>query len=207
MKKIAFIFLGLILTSIPLINAQETEISKINSKYINIAFSASSMKQAGNKSVKSKGGASITVGNTYFIKPVSVGNLLRFGIDASWIDFNYDYYNVQYHNTSMVYDQIEAAVQFGPSLTLTPTDLVRSSVYFRYAPTLSLLLGNDNTEVAYGSYFVGGINASYKFLGIGVESRFGTSKYLPLTLVGTIIESDRIKTKLNGFRIYLTINF
>lgn len=207
MKKLVIILVGVILTSIPLMHAQGNGISKINSRYVNFAFSASSMKQDGSKSLKSKGGASITLGNTYFIKPVSVGNVLRFGIDASWIDFNYDYFNVQDHSVSMVYDQIEAAVQVGPSITLTPTDLVRMSGYFRYAPTLSLLFGNGNKEVAYGSYCVGGINVSYKFLGIGVESRFGTAKYRPLALVGTVIERDRVKTKLNGYRIYLTINF
>lgn len=207
MKRLIFILFGIILSSTHLMTAQDNETPKINSKYINFAFSASSMKQADNPNVKSKGGASITFGNTYFIKPVSVGNVLRFGIDATWIDLNYDYYNVQYRNTSMVYDQIEAGVQVGPSLTLTPTDLIRMSAYFRYAPTLSILLGNDHTEVAYGSYCVGGINASYKFLGIGVESRFGTSKYRPLKLVGSIVEGDPIKTKLNGYRIYLTINF
>ena len=207
MKRFVVILLGAVLLACTTSLRAQDELPEINSKYVNVAFSASSMKQPGNKSVKSKGGASITVGNTYFIKPATIGNALRFGIDASWIDFNYDYFNVQYHNVSMVYDQIGAAVQVGPSLTLTPTDLIRMSGYFRYAPTLSLLLGNGHTEVSYGSYFVGGINASYKFFGIGVESRFGWATYRPLELVGTVIERDRVKTKLNGYRIYFTINF
>lgn len=208
MKRLVSILVAVFLAFSTLMHAQDNENLKINSKYINFAFSASSMKQGGNKSVKSKGGASITLGNTYFIKPISIGNVLRFGIDASWIDLNYDYFKVERdHSASMVYDQIEVAVQVGPSLTLTPTDLIRMSGYFRYAPTLSFLLGNNHKEVSYGSYFVGGINVSYKFLGIGVESRFGTAEYRPLELVGTIIERDRVKTNLNGYRIYLTINF
>lgn len=112
-------------------------------------------------------------------------------------------------NSSSQY-KMEAAMLFGPSITINPVDKLMIQAYFRYAPTYSMLLDEDlNYYGSYASFFNAGVALSYKMIGLGVESRWGTSTYSQEVYNEQIddYEYRDMKWRTKGVRLYLSFRF
>lgn len=226
MKKAWILFLlGLLITT----QAAAQEVPSLRKKYINLGFSNLEMKQDGFPTLKSNFGGSFTVGRTYFVHKKPVAGMLRFGIDATWVDLNYTNYKIEYrYNEQQSYDyeygdeeesntasfhQAEIGVQVGPSVTLSPIAKLNVHTYLRYAPSFSALYANDAFRGGFASYFVGGGAVSYGVIGVGVEARFGSCKYS--TFGGGDEDSEyedegsknAPKSKFSGMRVYVSFRF
>lgn len=179
--------------------------------------------------LKSDIGVNFTKGTTYFLhKPIA--HRLRFGIDAVWTDINYSNYKVTYidpeypeypEKTTM--HEVEIGVQVGPSVNFNIHRNSELHAYFRYAPSFSGFYNGDEFQAGFGNFFVGGASVSWKFIGAGIEARFGSSKYKQYLSLGdfgyddyedTYVEeqeeesgSDKVKTKFHGCRAYITFRF
>lgn len=205
MKKI--ILLAALIVSSVCSYAQETD-KEWRKKFINLSFTNATMSQDNVQDLKSNYGLAFTVGRTYYLhKPI--GDMLRFGIDATWFDINYTNYDIEHitywETNKYQYHQAEVSMHVGPSITFEPIKKFAIQAYLRYAPTFATLYtGNDKTF--YGNYatlWVAGGSVSYGVIGLGIESRFGNTKYKPL---GSS-DSDNINSSLSGLRAYLTFKF
>lgn len=205
MKKI--ISIVILIVSYVCSYAQETD-KEWRKKFINLSFTATTMSQDNVQDLKSNYGLAFNVGRTYFLhKPI--GDMLLFGIDATWVDINYTNYDIEHitywETTKYQYHQAEFSVHVGPSVTFEPTKKLKIQAYYRYAPTFATLYtGNDKTF--YGNYatlWVAGGSISYGVIGLGIESRSGNTKYKPLDSS----DSVDINSSLSGMRAYLTFKF
>ena len=177
-------------------------------KNINLSFANATMSQDNVQDLKSNYGAAFTVGRTFFLhKPI--GDMLRFGIDATWFDINYTNYEIKHitfeGTDNFQYHQGEASMHVGPSITFEPIKKFTVHAYFRYAPTFAAIYTGDN-ETFYGNYaslWVAGGSISYGVIGLGIESRFGKTNYKPLGSSN----SENINSSLSGFRAFLTFKF
>lgn len=186
-------------------------------KYVNFGFSMPELRIPDLPVVKSNYGASFTVGRTYFMHRRPIAGMLRFGLDATWLDINYANYTFEFHEEeyepeSMNLHQAELAMQVGPSISINPVGKLNIHTYFRYAPTFSGLYGGNEFLSNYATVFVGGGAVSYGKIGLGVEARFGDCRYKNL-FGGGEEESDGEasggvqKTAFSGLRVYLSIRF
>lgn len=198
-------------------------------KYINLSYTSSTLKQNGGE-LKSEYGAAFTLGRTFFLHKRPIGGVLRFGLDATWLDLNFTNYKSAYLPESPDYDDdygyhysrgpetidlydAEISMHIGPSININPVGKLNISTYFRYAPTFSCIYdGQDYLIGNYASFFVGGASISYGAIGVGVEARIGDAKYKALRGEAYSIEeaygislSDKIKH--SGFRAYITFRF
>lgn len=187
--------------------AQETG-KEWRKKFINLSFTNATISQDYVQDLKSNYGAAFTVGRTFFLhKPI--GDMLRFGIDATWFDINYTNYDIEHitfwETNKYQYHQGEVSMHIGPSISFEPIKKFAVHAYFQYAPTFATIYTGDN-ETFYGNYaslWVVGGNVSYGVVGLGIESRFGDTNYKP---IGSS-DSENRKSSLSGFRAYLTFKF
>ena len=161
--------------------------------------------------LESNYGVSFSVGRTFYLHNRPIGGILRFGLDATWFDINYTNYKIKHitylGTDNYQYHQGEASVHIGPSMTINPVGKLNLHGYFKYAPSFSMLYAQGALYGNYATFFVGGVSISYGTIGLGIESRFGNSKYKEFSSdeEGGITIGD--KTKYNGFRVYLMFNF
>lgn len=205
MKK--FILIITLIVSSVYSYAQETY-KEWRKKYINLSFTNATMSQDNVQDLKSNYGLAFTVGKTYFLhKPI--GDMLRFGIDATWFDINYTNYAIEHitylDQQKYQLHQGEVSVHVGPSITFEPIKKLAVHAYFQYAPTFATLYNGQN-ETFYGNYaslWIAGGNVSYGVIGLGIESRFGKTNYKTF---GSS-ETEDFNSSLSGFRAYLTFKF
>ena len=206
MKKKIILFSVIVVFS-TCIYAQEKS-KEWRKKVINLSFTNATISQDNVQDLKSNYGAAFTVGRTYFLhKPI--GDMLRFGIDATWFDINYSNYEIEHitywETDKYQYHQGEISLHVGPSVTFEPIKKLAIHAYFQYAPTFAMLYTGDS-ETYYGNYAslrVAGGNVSYKAIGLGVESRFGTINYKS---IGSS-DSEDIDSSLSGFRVFINFKF
>lgn len=189
-------------------NGKETKLRK---KYINLSFTNMKMTQDGLPQLKSNYGAAFTVGRTFYFHKKPIAGILRFGIDATWFDINYTNYKIK-HITywdmdNYEYHQADISMHIGPSITINPVGKLNIHGYFRYLPTFSGLYMNDAFYGNYASFFVGGASISYGVIGLGIESRFGDCDYKEISSDSEDEVSSKLKTKLSGWRTFLTFRF
>lgn len=204
MKKVLLLFL----LSLHIVGIHAQDNKEWRKKFINLSFTNAKMSQDDMQDLKSNYGAAFTVGKTFYLhKPIA--NMLRFGIDATWFDLNYTNYDIEHitywETNKYQYHQGEVSMHVGPSLTFEPIKKLAVHAYFQYAPTFAVLYtGDDKTFYGnYASLWVAGGNISYGVIGLGIESRFGSTLYKPF---GSS-DKDNIKSNLSGFRTYLTFKF
>lgn len=181
MKPLTTLFLVLFIT-IPTLQAQDRE----RTKYFNINYSPQKLKSTENSlEISNEYGGGITYGKTFYVHPKPIAGMVNFGIDASFIDINYsfysdsdydDYYDEEY---KMDYHQAEIGMQVGPSVTVTPISRLQAHAYFRWSPCFSGIYDTDDSKFAgsFGSFFNTGLSVSYGVIGLGVEARWGQSKF------------------------------
>ena len=73
--------------------------------------------------------------------------------------------------------QAEIGMQFGPSVTVNPIDHLKINGYFRVTPSYSIFYNSDDIHGSYGTFFSVGGAISYKAISLGVEGRWGSTKY------------------------------
>lgn len=206
MKKVLFLFF--LSMQVLSMGAQESNDRGMSKKFTNLSFTSAKMSRDDMPDLKSRFGAAITGGRTFFLhKPIA--NVLSFGIDATWFDLNYANYQIEqkdYSDTKKYQcHQGEFSMHLGPSITIEPAKRFALHAYFQYAPTFAALYSEDD-KIFYGNYaslWIAGGNISYCGVGLGIESRFGSTTYKPLSSS----EGDKIHSKLSGFRAYLTFLF
>lgn len=207
MKRISFILMAMLVVPSICLHAQEPS-REWRKEFINLGFPNTTMSQDNVQDLKSNYGAAFTYGRTYFLhKPI--GDILRFGIDANWIDLNYTVYDIKHitnwETQKYQYKQCEISLHVGPSITFEPVKKLAIHAYFQYAPSIASIYTGD-TEKYYGNFaslWIAGGNISYGFIGLGIESRFGDTNYKPW---GSS-KSENINSSLSGFRAYLTFKY
>ena len=162
------------------------ERDKPKTNYMNLGITLSQINQRGVSSLKNYGGVCWSIGKTFYVDGVRISDNVLFGIDATWLDFNF-------------------AVQVGPSFTYSPTYDVDIHGYCRYAPSYSLLLLGHESYSSLGHFVVFGLNVSYRAIGLGLEGRLGSSKYHNWVDQEAGLVSEKIKT--SALRIYLAFMF
>lgn len=185
------------------------ERDKPKTNYMNLGITLSQINQRGVSSLKNYGGVCWSIGKTFYVDGVRISDNVLFGIDATWLDFNYAGYKVKHNTYSSTdiynYDQLDFAVQVGPSFTYSPTYDVDIHGYCRYAPSYSLLLLGHESYSSLGHFVVFGLNVSYRAIGLGLEGRLGSSKYHNWVDQEAGLVSEKIKT--SALRIYLAFMF
>lgn len=178
--------------------------------YINLGGVNTRMSQNGSKDLKSYGGASFTIGHTFYLHKIPVGGILRFGIDATWFDLNYTNYRIKHitywETDNYQYHQGEVSMHIGPSVTIKPVENLNIHAYFRYAPSFSVLYTDDTLCGNYATFFVGGASISYGIIGLGIETRFGDCEYKELWSNSEEAVAPS-KISHNGWKAYITFRF
>lgn len=188
--------------------------SKPGNNYLNVGYLSQELKAdedtEGLFKLKSKFGASLSAGRTFFLNRTAVAKVLHFGIDWTYLDLNYSNFKPFEGEDFDEEDQIdvqkaEAGMQVGPSVHVGLADRFTLSGYFRYAPSYSALYIDDEFSGGFGNFFVVGLTANYGTFGLGYENRWGSSKH---SFDGES-ESDDTKQKinLNGNRVFLAFRF
>lgn len=212
-------------------------------KYRNIAFVKQSLQEQGETGEKwnSDYAFAMSMGRTYYLHRKPILNMIKFGIDWTYLDINYanygkinnndlgDYENPSYPDYPYYPDeeevdvnigrhQFEYAMQVGPSITVNPIDHLKVNAYFRYAPTFSGIMIDDEFSCNYASFFVTGAAISYKVISLGIESRWGKAKYNNFSMDDfseddmdvenpewdDMISKSKRKFKTNSVRFYIS---
>lgn len=202
------------------------------SKYLNLSYVTQKTSYVDNSwgempEFKSDFGAALSYGRSFYLHKKPLLGMIRFGIDATFIDLNYGNYSYEWYEEDDWDDyywekykihQAEIGVQFGPSVTVTPIKGLNIHGWFRYAPSFALMYdaGTDGVSGAFGNFFVAGGSVSYRNIGVGVEARWGRGNYKEFG--GGEEEDDwdwdydygrseKNKLKTTGMRVFLTIRF
>lgn len=228
MKHLLVLILGLFVASSASAQYDFSKRKTWKANFVNFYYSSSTLKYDDalvgptgtiyDKDQKNKYGVGFAVGRTFFLhKPI--GNCLRFGIEATWLDLNYDHYRLSGEKYPMVH-QGGISMGVGASATCQPVKNFSIKGYFQYHPTFMMMYTRYNSVESaknsenvqeiigdfHGSYcsmFVAGGTLSYNFVGLGIEARWGKVEY------GNCLTPDNIilDTHDKGFRAYLQFKF
>jgi len=76
--------------------------------------------------------------------------------------------------------QAELGIAIGPSVQIAPIKSYQSvqfSAFFHVIPSASGIINDTEVSVAYNTFMSTGIAATWKFIGVGYEYRWGSAKY------------------------------
>ncbi|WP_282638399.1 hypothetical protein [Sphingobacterium thalpophilum] len=201
--------------------------SKPGRKYLNLGYVSEHLKTAedieGDSKIKSKFGASLSSGRTFFLNQAPIAKVLYFGIDWTYLDLNYaqfketDTYSFEDQNGATVTEsedyishKAEIGMQVGPSVHIGLTDGFSVSGHVRYAPSYSLLYADEDFSGGFGNFFTAGLSANYGAFGVGFETRWGSSKHSFNIAIDDLEEQEitvKEKIKLSGSRVFLAFRF
>lgn len=234
MKKLTTIAIAVIMMTLftPKVLALEPEqCGKAYGRFTNLSFVYSHLNQEGYPKLHSDIGFAFSKGNTYYLhKPIA--GLLRFGIDATWVDLSYAKYKVEerligyteaYNKFNV--NEIDYGMQIGASATVNLFKRFQTNAYFRYSPTLLLMVNNSEIQAGFANLFNTGLAVTYGRVGLGIEERFGSSKMRSYFLEEDeynddynydddynddwtgIIGKRKLLTKLSSLRAFITFRF
>lgn len=194
---------------------QQTEAAENNraiwkdrSKYFNLSYVKQTLspdidgwKTLGGGELKSDIGAALVWGKTYYLHRKPLARMIKFGLDWSWMDFNYAQYKLETYDydtnkpDSEKAHQLEYGMQIGPSVTINPIHHLKVSAYFRVTPSYSMMYVNEEFYHHYATFCNTGFAVSWKVLSVGCEWRWGKANYNGLSvdlddLTGDYDESD-----------------
>lgn len=201
--------------------------SKPGKKYLNIGYVSQHIKADdnfdGESKLKSKFGASLSSGRTFFLNRDPIAKVLYFGIDWTYLDLNYaqfkqsETYSFEDGNGGMITEtdnyvthKGEIGMQVGPSVHVGLTDGFTLSGHVRYAPSYSLLYADEDFSGGFGNFFTTGLTANYGAFGLGFETRWGSAKHSFNIAIDELEEQEvTVKEKiiLNGSRVFLAFRF
>lgn len=172
-------------------------------RYTYVGFQNTEMRQADFPALKSNFGLFFTMGETYHIW----GDVLRLGLDCTWLDVNYSNYKINhkvvFSSSEYNFHQGEVSVQVGPSLTLTPVYNFSLNAYARYAPAISLLYDNEYVYGNYATLLIAGGSLTFGSLGFGAEYRRGYCDYKNFSMSSL----PKKMVDLSGWRFYVSCVF
>jgi hypothetical protein len=154
-------------------------------------------------------GANFQLGTTFYIGK-RIGNKLRFGLDAGWLDVSYIGLNSRVGSDGMNF--FINLLEVGPIISFSPNKSIAFDLYGRVVPSFSLMyynttiLGTYQDEGYTGFSTNGLIGASFRakvFL-VGIEYNFGGMKYAS---VDDTEYGDLPKLKINNIRLLLGFKF
>ena len=236
MKKLIFFTVAIasLIASIPA-QAQWNRKNYINLSWVDQTLESKDLKTKNGENMKweSEYGFSFVKGTTYYLHRKPIFGLFKFGIDWTQIDLNYAKLKPCFENDAVVSNdfssqideeldlgqhQMEYSMHIGASLTINPVDHLKINGYFRYAPSFSGVLcedeeGDSKFSGGFASFFVAVGAISYKVISFGLESRWGEGKYKTFTPLDEgmnsteIISSNKEKLKTNSTRFYLSFRF
>ncbi|SFS36910.1 hypothetical protein [Sphingobacterium wenxiniae] len=177
-----------------------------SSKYINLGFNSTKLKvEDFDESIKSKFGINLTSGRTFFFNKEPIADMLRFGLDWSWVDAHYSKFTDEDFDEEFSMQKLNLGMQAGPSVTVMPVDNLKIKAHLRYAPSYSLFYDADEElYTAFENYFIPGLTVSYGAVGLGLEYRGGSGKY---DFSGEEEGGEKVKLKSSGMRFYVSFSF
>lgn len=240
MNKKIFLFVVCAILAVGQMNAQWGR-----KNYFNVAYVDQTLENKDNGlRWKSDVGVSIVKGTTYYLHSKPLFGMLKFGIDWTQIDLNYaklvedferslsdteqpgsnifDDIDVEVPEMNFGKHQLEYSMHVGPSITVNPVDHLKVNGYFRYAPSFSGIIyenewGDTEFSGAFANFFVTGGAVSYKLISFGAEYRWGTGKYnsysfdednvVDDTDVSDVISTKKSKFKTSSTRLYVSLRF
>lgn len=222
----------------------QQKIWKGRAKYFNIGFVKQSLTSKDNElKYKSNMGVNFTWGKTYYLHKKPILNMIKIGLDWSWVDFNYVKYSSQedayeeedYDNPGDYWgdyfsgeddldlgcQQLEYGMQLGPSITVNPIDHLKISTYFRFQPSGSVVLLDDEVYYGFVPFVNFGAAVSWKVISIGVEGRWGSTKYHGASVsddegdysdtedveISDVVDTFTQRMRTKSFRAYLSLRF
>ena len=178
--------------------------------YVNIGLVTSSIKPGNRSTIRNYNGTAFTIGRTFFLTGYDYTSVVRFGIDATWFDLNYTDYRIR-HITEMGQNtyktnQVDFALQAGPSVLINPIGKLCISCYSRLAPSYSLLQSNNKYQTRYVTFIVNGVSLSYGWIGLGIENRYGPNSN---TLYPNSTDGDLslISSEYVGWKSFILFRF
>ncbi len=202
--------------------AQEQDKSELNriwrkrSDYLNLAFVVQNVEINIDElsELNSEWGASISWGKTFYLHRKPIGRVLKFGLDWTWLDLNgacfeqdmYSIFDGDYHETLY---QLDAGMQFGPSITVNPVDHLKISTYFRVTPTFATVYAVENELFLknYATYLNAGLSVAWRLLSLGVEYRTGKTSYDDLGELSELMPGVAIDLNTTSWRMYFGFRF
>lgn len=202
--------------------AQEQDKSELNriwrrrSDYLNLAFVVQNVETNIDElsELNSEWGASISWGKTFYLHRKPIGRVLKFGLDWTWLDLNgacfeqdmYSIFDGDYHETLY---QLDAGMQFGPSITVNPVDHLKISTYFRVTPTFATVYAVENELFLknYATYLNAGLSVAWRLLSLGVEYRTGKASYDDLGELSELMPGVAIDLNTTSWRMYFGFRF
>ena len=202
--------------------AQEQDKSELNriwrkrSDYLNLAFVVQNVETNIDElsELNSEWGASLSWGKTFYLHRKPIGRVLKFGLDWTWLDLNgacfeqdmYSIFDGDYHETLY---QLDAGMQFGPSITVNPVDHLKISTYFRVTPTFATVYAVENELFLknYATYLNAGLSVAWRLLSLGVEYRTGKTSYDDLGELSELMPGVAIDLNTTSWRMYFGFRF
>ena len=199
--------------------SQQHELDRIwrrRSGYLNLAFVSQTTKTNIDElaSMRSDWGAALSWGKTFYLHRRPIGNVLKFGLDWTWLDLNgasfgqslNSIFNGNYDETLY---QLEAGMQLGPSITVNPVDHLKISTYFRVTPSFSAVYAVENELFLrnYATYFNVGATVAWRLLSLGVEYRMGEVTYDDLGELSELMPGLEINLDTSSWRVYFGLRF
>lgn len=203
MKKILFLMIPALFFIVAVTDADGEDFRR---KYRNFSYSGMTLKDPvyGGKE-KANFGAAFYSGRTFFFHSKPVLGLMKFGLDATWVDLNYSNFTQRLGDAKYPFHQLEYSLHVGPSVALNPVGKLNINAYFRYAPTFSLQYrtGGDSMSLGgnYATMFVTGGMVSWGIIGVGAEYRFGNCSYK------NFLGEGAYACDMSGFRAFVTLRF
>jgi hypothetical protein len=154
-------------------------------------------------------GVDFQLGTTFYIGP-RIGNMLRFGLDAGWLDFSYIGLNTTYFPNGQ--DYFLNFLELGPIISFSPNKYIAFDMYGRVVPSFSFLYyesgtGTNQVNRGYWGYNTNGlmgVTFRVKVFAVGFEYNFGGMEYLS---TDESTYSNTAKVKINNLRILLGFKF
>lgn len=168
-----------------------------------------------------------------YVKYSSVEDKYAYEGDFSGGDIGYDYgygdeFNDGYGDGTEDLDldfgchQLEYGMQIGPSVTVNPIHHLKVSTYFRFQPSASIMLLDDEVYYGFVPFFNFGAAVAWKAISLGVEGRWGGTKYHGVSVndesdgydyenedmdASDFVDTFRQRMRTKSFRVYLSFRF
>lgn len=202
-------------------------------KFLNIGYVKQSLTPQYGNEFNSEFGASISSGRTIFLHKKPLFGVLKFGLDlgfdityAKYKDYetdngvtddsqnNHSDYSDIYDDYSDILDdysdlmnlgmhQADLGLLIGPSITINPVGHLMITGYFRFVPSYSMLILDEDFSGSYSSFFTYGGEISWKAIGVGIEGKHGSAKYRSFISD----DDEKVKYTTNSLRAYICFRF
>lgn len=208
-------------------------------RFTRIGYSWSQTAVEDNPVYDGKFGFFLVKGTTYHVHRNPIAKILKFGIDATWMDIQFSKYKSPTTSgnwTSEIDETIGAddedggdfnighmalsySFEVGPSVSVAPFLLLnnaalshlKANLYFHYAPTFTAYLASQDGDMEFAGAYVNnwtfGGNIVYRWIGIGIEGRWGSGKFKPVAFDSEGLGTDKYKRKFANTRLYVQFTF